>query len=147
MYISCGLGSGIIRKAYFLFGCKYKEYKDIEILYSSVFNVSMLQWYTYKVWTVMKLCLFNNGLLCSFFIVFFAKYLMKIHRHQDSFHQLLNDTNGLQVPLLDSFHAYAVVSPTKVIQNYNWGIKIFEKLYMDSKSKYKFSKIHCSNHL
>ena len=29
-----------------LFDSKYKEYKDIGILYLSVLNVSMLQWYT-----------------------------------------------------------------------------------------------------
>ena len=67
LYINCELGSaGVIRKASFLFDSKYKEYKDIGILYLSVLNVSMLQWYTYKLWTVMRLCLFNNGLVCSF---------------------------------------------------------------------------------
>ena len=69
-YINCKLDSaqcsGVIRKAYFLFDSKYKEYKDIGILYLSVLNVSMQQWYTYKLWTVMRLCLFNNGLVCSF---------------------------------------------------------------------------------
>ena len=60
LYINCKLGSGIIRKASFLFDSKYKEYKDIGILYLSVLNLSILQWYTYK------LCLFNNGLVCSF---------------------------------------------------------------------------------
>ena len=39
------------------------QYKDIGILYLSVLNVSMLQWYTYKLWTVMRLCLFKNGLV------------------------------------------------------------------------------------
>ena len=29
LYINCELGSGAIRKAYFLFDSKYKEYKDI----------------------------------------------------------------------------------------------------------------------
>ena len=66
LYINCELGSGVIRKASFLFDSKYKEYKDIGILYLSVLNVSMLQWYTYKLWTVMRLCLFNNVLVCSF---------------------------------------------------------------------------------
>ena len=66
LYINCELGSGVIRKAYFLFYSKYKEYKDIGILYLSVLNVSMLKWYTYKLWTVMRLFLFNNGLVCSF---------------------------------------------------------------------------------
>ena len=66
LYINCELGSGIIRKASFLFDSKYKEYKDIGILYLSVSNVSILQWYTYKLLTVMKLCLFNNGFVCSF---------------------------------------------------------------------------------
>ena len=46
LYINCELGSVVIRKAYFLFDSKYKEYKDIGILYLSVLNVSMLQWYT-----------------------------------------------------------------------------------------------------
>ena len=54
------------KKGFFLFDSKYKEYKDIGILYLSVSNVSMLQWYTYKLWTVMRLCLFNNCLVCSF---------------------------------------------------------------------------------
>ena len=66
LYINCELGSGVIRKASFLFDSRYKEYKDIGILYLSVFNVSMLQWYTYKLWTVIRLCLFNKGLVCSF---------------------------------------------------------------------------------
>ena len=44
--INCELGSGVIRKAFFLFDSRYKEYKDIGILYLSVLNVSMLQWYT-----------------------------------------------------------------------------------------------------
>ena len=48
LYINCELGSGVIRKASFLFDSRYKEYKDIGILYLSVLNVSMLQWYTYK---------------------------------------------------------------------------------------------------
>ena len=39
-----------------IFVSKYKEYKDIGILYLIVLNVSMLQWYTYKLWTVMRLC-------------------------------------------------------------------------------------------
>ena len=59
LYINCELAS-------FLFDSKYKEYNDIGILYLSVFNVTMPQWYTYKLWTVMRLCLFNNGLVCSF---------------------------------------------------------------------------------
>ena len=46
LYINCELGSGVIRKASFLFDSRYKEYKDIGILYLSVLNVSMLQWYT-----------------------------------------------------------------------------------------------------
>ena len=46
LYINCELDSGVIRKASFLFDSKYKEYKDIGILYLSVLNVSMLQWYT-----------------------------------------------------------------------------------------------------
>ena len=66
LYINCELGSGVIRKASFLFDSRYKEYKDIGILYLSVFNVSMLQWYTYKLWTVIRFCLFNKGLVCSF---------------------------------------------------------------------------------
>ena len=66
LYINCELGSGVIRKASFLFDSRYKEYKDIGILYLSVLNVSMLQWYTYKLWTVIRLCLFNKGLVCSF---------------------------------------------------------------------------------
>ena len=66
LYTNCELGSGVIRKAPFLFDSKYKEYKDIGILYLSVLNVSMLQWYTYKLWTVMRLCLINNGLVCFF---------------------------------------------------------------------------------
>ena len=33
LYINCELGSGVIRKASFLFDSKYKEYKDIGILY------------------------------------------------------------------------------------------------------------------
>ena len=66
LYINCELGSGVIRKASFLFDSKYKEYKDIGILYLSVLNVSMLQWYTYKLWTVIRLCLFNKSLVCSF---------------------------------------------------------------------------------
>ena len=45
LYINCELGSEVIRKASFLFDSKYKEYKDIGILYLSVLNVSMLQWY------------------------------------------------------------------------------------------------------
>ena len=40
------MASGVIRKASFLFDSKYKEYKDIGILYLSVLNVSMLQWNT-----------------------------------------------------------------------------------------------------
>ena len=55
LYINCELGSGVIRKASFLFDSRYKEYKDIGILYLSVLNVSMLQWYTYKLWTVIRL--------------------------------------------------------------------------------------------
>ena len=55
LYINCELGSGVIRKASFLFDSKYKEYKDIGILYLSVLNVSMLQWYTYKLWNTYKL--------------------------------------------------------------------------------------------
>ena len=51
LYMNCELGSGVIRKASFLFDSKYKEYKDIGILYLSVLNVSMLRWYTYKLWT------------------------------------------------------------------------------------------------
>ena len=43
LFINCELGSGVIRKAYFLFISKYKEYKDIGILYLSVLNVSVLQ--------------------------------------------------------------------------------------------------------
>ena len=66
LYTHCELDSGVIRKASFLFDSKYKEYKDIGILYLSVLNVSMLQWYTYKLWTVMRLCLFKKGLVCSF---------------------------------------------------------------------------------
>ena len=46
LYINCELGSGVIRKASFLFDSRHKEYKDIGILYLSVLNVSMLQWYT-----------------------------------------------------------------------------------------------------
>ena len=46
LYINCELGRRVIRKASFLFDSKYKEYKDIGILYLSVLNVSMLQWYT-----------------------------------------------------------------------------------------------------
>ena len=65
LYINCELGSGVIRKASFLSDSKYNEYKDIGILYSSVLNVSMPQWYTYKLWTVMRLCLFNNVSLNS----------------------------------------------------------------------------------
>ena len=57
LYINCELGSGVIKKASFLFDSKYKGYKDIGILYLGVLNVSMLQWYTYKLWTVMRLCL------------------------------------------------------------------------------------------
>ena len=57
----------------FCFGSN-KEYKDIMFLNLSVLNVSMLQWYTFKLWTVMRFCLFNNGLVCSF-SVFLAKYL------------------------------------------------------------------------
>ena len=64
LYINCELGSGVIRKVSFLFDSKYKEYKDIGIL--SVLNVSMLQWCTYKLWTVMRFCLFNNGIVFSF---------------------------------------------------------------------------------
>ena len=64
LYINCELGSGVIRKASFLFDSK--EYKDIGILYLSVLNVSMLQWYTYKLETVIRLCLFDSGLVCSF---------------------------------------------------------------------------------
>ena len=66
LYINCELGSGVIRKSSFLFDSKYRDYKDIGIIYLSVLNVSMLQWYTYKLWTVMRLCLFNSGLVCSF---------------------------------------------------------------------------------
>ena len=33
LYINCELGSRVIRKASFLFDSKYKEYKDIGILY------------------------------------------------------------------------------------------------------------------
>ena len=46
LYINYELGSGVIRKASFLFNSMYKENKDIVILYLSVLNVSMLQWYT-----------------------------------------------------------------------------------------------------
>ena len=66
LYINCELGSRVIRKASFLFDSKCKEYKDIGILYLSVLNASMLQWYTYKLRTVIRLCLFNKGLVCSF---------------------------------------------------------------------------------
>ena len=66
LYINCESGSGVIRKASFLFDSKFKEYKDIGILYLSVLNVSMIQWYTYKLWPVVGLCLFNNGLVGSF---------------------------------------------------------------------------------
>ena len=46
LYINYELGSGVIRNASFLFDSKYKEYKDIGILYLRVLNLSMLQWYT-----------------------------------------------------------------------------------------------------
>ena len=46
LYINCELGSGVIRKSSFLFDSKYRDYKDIGIIYLSVLNVSMLQWYT-----------------------------------------------------------------------------------------------------
>ena len=39
LYINCELGSGVIKKASFMFDSKYKEYKDIGILNLSVLNV------------------------------------------------------------------------------------------------------------
>ena len=41
LYINCELGSGVIRKASFLFDSEYKEYKDIGIIYLSVLKVSI----------------------------------------------------------------------------------------------------------
>ena len=41
LYINCELGSGVIKKASFLFDSEYKEYNYIGILYLSVLNVSI----------------------------------------------------------------------------------------------------------